>query len=113
MKNNPINETLESFRWEVNRAILSSKKLKRVLTTMKKKGLLEDLCSHNLVIDPKKILEAFEIQSEVDGSIPETTEYSGTLIDGALLTPNEETFEEYCKNKFREKIWLKKNRLKW
>tara|TARA_B100000686_G_scaffold78628_1_gene84667 strand:- start:193 stop:594 length:402 start_codon:yes stop_codon:yes gene_type:complete len=121
----------ENLNDAILQAITGSKEVKNILARLKEEENLDNIAVLNLFLS---LDELFEMMSDKRNSSvayklepvepQQTHEEEKTIdrkpsskrwknkIDGKLLTLNETLFENYCQEKFNDKAWLKKARIR-
>ena len=121
----------ENLNDAILQAITGSKEVKNILARLKEEENLDNIAVLNLFLS---LDELFEMMSDERNSSvayklepvepQQTHEEEKTIdrkpsskrwknkIDGKLLTLNETLFENYCQEKFNDKAWLKKARIR-
>lgn len=110
-----VRRKLVEHLWaEINRAIVDSSQVKIALMNIEELGLLKEVSEYNLVLDVHKLIDMMSMGREGQAgpdprenardALPEERQ----CIDGKPMTPNQIRFEEYARERFDEREWMKK-----
>ena len=121
----------ENLNDAILQAIAGSKEVQNILTRLREKENLDHMAVLNLFLSLDELFEmisdkrnssvAYKLEpvepqrsQEEKKTIgrPSSSERWKNKIDGKLLTLNETLFESYCQEKFNEKAWLRKARIR-
>ena len=121
----------ENLNDAILQAIARSKEVQSILARLREEENLDHMAVLNLFLSLDELfemisdkgnssvaykLEPIELQrSQKEEKItdrPSSSEHWKNKIDGKLLTSNETLFENYYQEKFNEKAWLKKARIR-
>ena len=120
----------ENLNDAILQAIAGSKEVQNILARLKEEENLDHMAVLNLFLSLDELFEmisgkrnssvAYKLEpvepqrSQEEETIekPSSSERWKNKIDGELLTLNETLFENYYQEKFNEKAWLKKARIR-
>ncbi len=109
-------EDYEKLSKAITEAVLSSSKVKKVVSEIQQR---DDICPQSfmvLVLKLQSLTEGFDVEVEEAPEKPKKkarrtkkkTAGEGQYIDGAKLSKKEIEFEEFIKERFDQEEWLKK-----
>lgn len=115
-----VRRKLVEHLWaEINKAIVHSSRVKIALMNIKELGFLDEVSEYNLVLDVDKLVDMMAMGREgqagpvprenIQNAPPEEKQY----IDGQPMTPNQVLFEEYARERFDERKWMKKTGIRF
>ena len=102
-------------------AISNSKEIRAIIEDLKERNKINSISMFALIVKLDELLNNSYLPPRTNHPAIQKKESGKHLkeavgrefIDGEKLSPNEATFEEFCRKNFDEEKWLKENRLKF